>query len=159
MPSTGVTIERTLDLLAQLDPDNPPPGLGRLLVLFLMAIVIVSPFAIRTFRRSRSTPGTDGAEPITPTPPTVPTLEATIAAIRSLERDHRGTAEVFLHRSLSSGGRGADRRVVDGIVGDALARSGWRVDHTSTVEDGTVLHCVPVEPEPNHSANDEGSIP
>jgi hypothetical protein len=146
-------------MLAQLDPDNPPEGLGRLMLLFVLALVIVAPFAIRTVRRVQSGEwgskrsftskddegnGSDGSEGAHATEPTDRgTLEELIAAIRALEGDRHGRAEVLMQRHLTSQGRELPASMADTLVLDALRRSGWQVSDRRTDPIGTVLECVP----------------
>lgn len=139
------------NLLAQLDPDNPPEGLGRLILMFLLALVIVAPFAFRTIRKVQA--GTwrnsgeridaDEAEPVDETDEG--RLEDLIAAVRALEGDRSGRALVLVRRHLTSQGRDVPTSMVDTLVRDALRRSGWGVDAVVPDELGQVLECVPIE--------------
>jgi len=146
-------------LLAQLDPDNPPEGLGRLVLMFLLALVIVAPFAIWTVRRvqagtwgrrSGRAAADDPAEghDDQPEEPVEETdegrLEDLVAAIRSLEGDRSGRALVLVRRHLTSQGRELSEQMADTLIRDALRRSGWRVDAVVPDELGRVLECEPI---------------
>ena len=40
--------------VAQLDPERPPEGLGRLVLMFVLALAVTAPFAVRTVRKVRA---------------------------------------------------------------------------------------------------------
>ena len=148
MTSLATVIGTGSDLLAQLDPDNPPEGLGRLVIMFLLALVIVAPFAFWTIRKVQA--GTWGlrrtgsGDPGPIEESDEGRLEDLIDAIRALERDHSGRAQVLVRRHLTSQGRDLPEAMAETLVRDALRRSGWRVDVVMPDELGSVLECEPL---------------
>ena len=139
--------------MAQLDPDRPPEGLGRLILFFVAALAITAPFAVRTVRKVRAgTWGRRGADvdEATGDPDENPPeetdegrLEDLVDAIRSLEGDRTGRAFVLVHRHLTSQGRELSPAMADTLVRDALGRSGWAVAEVVPDELGQVLECTP----------------
>ncbi len=142
--------------MAQLDPDRPPEGLGRLILFFVAALAVTAPFAVRTVRKVRA--GTWGrrdtdetADDSTEDPPEETDegrLEDLVDAIRSLEGDRIGRASVLVHRVLTSQGRELSPAMADTLVRDALGRSGWAVVEVVPDELGHVLECEPRRPKP-----------
>lgn len=136
--------------LAQLDPDNPPEGLGRLALFFVLALVITAPFALRTVRKVRSgtwrqqdaDAGTTEAD-AQPAETDEGRVEDLIEAIRALEGDHSGRAYVLVRRHLTSQGREVAAPLAATLVHDALSRSGWKVAEVVPDELGVVWECEP----------------
>ena len=98
--------------VAQLDPERPPEGLGRLVLMFVLALAVTAPFAVRTVRKVRAgTWGrrggaaddatTDDAPEAVPEETDEARLEDLIDAIRALEGDRTGRAFVLVHRHLT----------------------------------------------------------
>lgn len=144
--------------VAQLDPERPPEGLGRLVLMFVLALAVTAPFAVRTVRKVRAgTWGrrggavddatTDDAPEDVPEETDEARLEDLIDAIRALEGDRTGRAFVLVHRHLTSQGRELSPPLADTLVRDALGRSGWVVAGEVPDELGRVLEC---EPRPPH---------
>ena len=142
-------------VVAQLDPDNPPEGLGRLVLLFVLALALIAPFAIRTVRKVQA--GTwgraaeaDGDEAVSADDASEETdegrLEDLVDAIRVLEGDQAGRAFVLVRRHLTSQGRELSAAMADTLVRDALGRSGWVVVGIAPDELGSVLECEPHQP-------------
>ena len=143
--------------VAQLDPDRPPEGLGRLILLFVLALAVTAPFAVRTVRRVRA--GTwgrsdDDADQAADSGEDAPEetdegrLEDLVDAIRALEGDRTGRAFVLVRRHLTSQGRELSPGLADTLVRDALGRSGWTVVDEDPDELGKVLECEPRLPKP-----------
>lgn len=145
--------------VAQLDPDRPPEGLGRPVLLFVLALAVTAPFAVRTVRKVRAgtwgqrsrrgdeLPAEDPTEDV-PTETDDGRLEDLIEAIRALEGDHSGRAFVLVRRHLTSQGRELSTTMADSLVRDALRRSGWAVTDVAPDELGAVWECVPQTPKP-----------
>ena len=141
--------------MTQLDPDRPPEGLGRLILLFVAALAITAPFAVRTVRKVRA--GTWGRRSVevdgaadgdAPEETDDGRLEDLVDAIRALEGDRTGRALVLMRRHLTSQGRELSPKMADTLVRDALGRSGWTVVEVVPDELGHVLECEPRRVEP-----------
>lgn len=143
--------------VAQLDPDRPPEGLGRLILLFVLALAVTAPFAVRTVRKVRAgtwgrsdadaDQATDSGED-SPEETDEGRLEDLVDAIRALEGDRTGRAFVLVRRHLTSQGRELSPALADTLVRDALGRSGWTVVDDVPDELGKVLECEPRRPKP-----------
>ena len=150
---------RLVGAVAQLDPDRPPEGLGRLVLLFVLALAVTAPFAVRTVRKVRAgtwgqrgtsadDAGDDNAAEDPPEETDDGRLEDLVDAIRALEGDRTGRAFVLVRRHLTSQGRELSPTMAATLVRDALGRSGWVVVDEVPDELGSVLECEPRRPKP-----------
>jgi hypothetical protein len=121
---------------------------GVLVRSFVIALVVVAPFAWWQWRRVRAARLARAARAaeVEPAPRSdaLPTLESVIARIaehaRTLEPGRSWTLEV--PRRMSLDGAEADPALADTLVRDALRRDGLQAVDELDAGDHRVLHCV-----------------
>jgi hypothetical protein len=117
-----------------------------LLRSFLIALVVVAPYAVYTWRRVRARRRASGATPdraeVAATTPDAPRLEDVIAAIDAIGAGPAAGGTVLVPLDATVDGRPVPPAVVDALVRDALARSGLVATAEVDVADGRRIECV-----------------
>lgn len=121
---------------------------GVLVRSFVIALVVVAPFAWWQWRRLRSArdaaAARAAAEAPAPPPPELPALEELVGSIGALARgmEPGRTCTLEVPDRLTIGGHEADAALVDALVRDALRRDGLVVTHEVVHGTGRALHCT-----------------
>lgn len=115
---------------------------GTLARSLAIAVLIVLPFGIVRFRRTRARQRAllAAAMPIDP-PPSGPTLEAVVESIAALDPATGGSVEV--PDGCTVDGRPVTPEVAAVVLADALARSGLREAGRVRTPTAVVVHCEP----------------
>lgn len=123
---------------------------GVLLRSFLLAVVVVSPFALRQWWKGRSArlaaeaAAEAEAAALAPDPgPALPRFEEVVERIAALARDTAAGAEVEVEvpSPVTIDGAQAPPALVDALLGDALRRSGFEQVGVADDPSGRVVRC------------------